>query len=271
MLIIESTKSKSRYWQELWESRELIFFLTWRDLLVRYKQTVVGVVWHLLKPVTMLLALTFVFGRLAHLGEDRSYPYALLVMTGLLPWQFFSTTLHDCSESLVVNYQLITKIYFPRIILPMSAIIVTFIDFVISVVLLGGLFCYYRYLPGLEILFLPFFAGLLVLLSFGVGIWSAAINVRYRDCRQLIPFAIQCGLYLSPVGFSSRIVPEKWQLLYHLNPIAGVIDGFRWSILGSEEGLSISGFFVSLAVIIAILYSGLWYYRRVEKYFADII
>ncbi len=271
MIIIEAEKRKHHYWKELWECRELILFLTWRDLLVRYKQTVVGFVWHFLKPLMMLVTLTIVFGRLAHLDAGKSYPYVILVMTGLLPWQFFSTTLSDCSESLVVNYQLITKIYFPRIILPMSSIIVTFIDFAISLVLLAGLLCYYQFVPSYQIIFLPVFIVLLLLLSFGLGIWSAAINVRYRDCRQLVPFVIQFGLYLSPVGFSSQIIPEEWQLLYHINPIVGVIDGFRWSIIGSEESLSLAGLSISVLVIIGILYTGLWYYRRVEKYFADII
>lgn len=271
MIVIEAEKSKYSNWKELWDSRELILFLTWRDLLVRYKQTVVGVVWHFLKPLMMLLTLTLVFGRLAHLDTGKSYPYVILVMTGLLPWQFFSTTLSDCSESLVVNYQLITKIYFPRIILPMSSIIVTFVDFIISLLLLAGLLVYYQFIPSYQIIFLPLFIALLLLLSFGLGIWSAAINVRYRDCRQLVPFVIQFGLYLSPVGFSSQIVPDDWQLVYHLNPIAGVIDGFRWSIIGGDETLSLPAFSVSLIVIIGILCSGLWYYRRVEKYFADII
>lgn len=271
MIVIEAEKSKYSKWKELWESRELILFLTWRDLLVRYKQTIVGVVWHFLKPLMMLLTLTLVFGRLAHLDTGKGYPYVILVMTGLLPWQFFSTTLSDCSESLVVNYQLITKIYFPRIILPISSIIVTFVDFMISLLLLGGLLCYYQFIPSYQIIFLPLFIALLLLLSFGLGIWSAAVNVRYRDCRQLVPFAIQFGLYLSPVGFSSQIVPDDWQLIYHLNPIAGVIDGFRWSIIGPEETLSLPAFFVSLMVIIGIFCSGLWYYRSVEKYFADII
>lgn len=271
MIIIESEKSKVSYWKELWECRELILFLTWRDLLVRYKQTVVGFVWHFLKPLMMLLTLTLVFGRLAHLDDSKTYPYVLLVMTGLLPWQFFSTTFSDCSESLVVNYQLITKIYFPRIILPMSSIIVTFIDFAISMVLLTGLLCYYQFAPSHQIVFLPIFVILLLLLSFGVGIWSAAINVRYRDCRQLVPFVMQFGLYLSPVGFSSLVVPKEWQLLYHINPIVGVIDGFRWSIIGREETLSLAGLSLSVSIIFGILYSGLWYYRRVENYFADII
>ena len=270
-LVIEAEKSKSTYWKELWDYRELILFLTWRDLLVRYKQTVVGFLWHFLKPLMMLITLTLVFGRLAHLDTGKSYPYVLLVMTGLLPWQFFSMTLSDCSESLVVNYQLITKIYFPRIILPMSALFVTFIDFLIAMALLGGLLCYYQYVPSQHIIFLPLFVVLLLLLSFGLGVWSAAVNVRYRDCRQLVPFAIQFGLYLSPVGFSSSIIPEKWRLLYHMNPIAGIINGFRWSIIGGEEELYTMGLVLSITIVGVILYSGLIYYRHVEKYFADII
>lgn len=271
MLVIEAKKSKIKYWKELWEYRELVFFLTWRDLLVRYKQTIVGFLWHFLKPFLMLIALTFVFGRLAQLGENKSYPYIILVITGLLPWQFFSATLSDCSESLVVNYQLITKIYFPRIILPLSAMFITFIDFVITLSLLCGLFLYYNFVPPLQIIFLPIFILLLLIFSFASGIWSAALNVRYRDCRQLIPFIIQFGLYLTPVGFSSAIVPENLRLMYYLNPMVGIIDGFRYTIIGREELLYLPGLFISIGMIFMILYFGLAYYKNIEKIFADII
>jgi len=271
LLIIEADKKKSDFWKELWAYRELIYFLSWRDLLVRYKQTVVGFVWHFLKPFLMLITLTIVFGRLVHLGEGKSYPYVLLVISGLLPWQFFSASLSDCSESLTVNYQLITKIYFPRIILPLSAMFVTFIDFLITFSLLCCIIIYYGFIPPQQIVLLPFFVMLLLILSFGLGVWSAAINVRYRDCRQLVPFAIQFGLYVTPVGFSSSIVPEKWRLLYHLNPMVGIIDGFRWTIIGREEALYLPGLYVSIGVIIVTVYFGMVYYRKVENFFADII
>lgn len=271
MIVIEAEKGRADYWRELWQYRELILFLSWRDLIVRYKQTVIGVLWHLLKPLMMLLALTLVFGKLAHLGSGKSYPYLILVMTGLLPWQFFSTTLADCSESLVVNYQLITKIYFPRVILPISSIFVTLIDFFLSSLLLFSLMLYYRFPPGKSLLLLPLFTLQLLLLSLGMGLWTAAINVRYRDCRQLVPFAIQFGLYLSPVGFSSSIIPDSWKLFYHLNPVAGVVDGFRYAVIGPEEPLLFGEYALSLSVTLLILYTGFLYYRRVEKYFADIV
>lgn len=271
MLVIEPEKSKSAYWKEIWQYRELIFFLTWKNLLVRYKQTVVGLFWHFLKPLMILLALSVVFGRIANLDNKQNYPYLLLVMTGLLPWQFFSTALSDCSESLVVNYQVITKIYFPRIILPMTSLFVIGIDFLISLSLLIAIMCYYHYVPPPTVFFFPLFIILLFLLSFGFGIWAAAINVRYRDCRQLIPFFIQFGLYVSPVGYSSHIVPENWRLLFHLNPIAGIIDGFRFCIIGYEESLVFSELVVSFTMLFIILLSGIAYYRRVENYFADII
>ncbi|MEC7839819.1 MAG: ABC transporter permease [Chlamydiota bacterium] len=271
MLVIEAEKKKADFWKELWAYRELIYFLSWKDLLVRYKQTVVGFVWHFLKPFLMLLTLTVVFGRLAHLGEGKSYPYVLLVISGLLPWQFFSATLSDCSESLTVNYQLITKIYFPRMILPLSTMFVSFVDFLITLSLLCCIIIYYGFVPPKQIVLLPVYIGLLVVLSFGLGIWSAAVNVRYRDCRQLVPFGIQFGLYITPVGFSSSIVPEKWRLMYHLNPMVGIIDGFRWTIIGKEEVLYLPGQCVSVGVIAVVVYLGMKYYRKVENFFADIV
>ncbi len=271
MLLIEAGKNKTNYVRELWQYRELLFFLTWRDLLVRYKQTAVGFLWHILKPFLLLITLTLVFGKLVHLGQDKGYPYVLLVITGLLPWQFFASTLSDCSESLIVNYQLITKIYFPRILLPISSMIITFIDFLITAGMLCILLVYYRFVPPKEIIFLPFFIIELLVLSFALGVWSAALNVRYRDCRQLVPFAIQFGLYISPVAFSGSIIPEKWRLLYHLNPMAGIIDGFRRTIIGGEESIYWPGQLVSICVIGIILYLGLTYYKHIEKFFADII
>lgn len=271
LLIIQPNKSKKDDLKELWNYRQLIFFLSWRDLLVRYKQTIVGILWHLLKPLLMLITLTLVFGKLAHLNQNKSYPYSLLVITGLLPWQFFSSSLIDCSESLVANYQLITKIYFPRIILPLSCLVITFIDFLITFSILAFLFLYHSFIPPLTIFFLPCFILLLALLAFSLGIWSAALNVKYRDCRQLVPFAIQFGLYLTPVGFSSSIVPSEWKLFYYLNPMAGIIDGFRWCLLGREETLYVEGLMISISVTFLLLYFGFLYYKSVEKIFADII
>lgn len=269
-LIIEAGKGEQRYWADLWQYRELFYFLSWRDVLVRYKQTVVGVVWALLRPILTTVVFAFVFGRLAKMPSD-GLPYVVLVFAGMLPWQFFASALTEASGSLVGNANMISKIYFPRLIVPSSAIIVALVDFLISLVLLAILMGYYGVGPTWRLLTLPIFTSIAFVAAFGAGLWLAALNVEYRDFRYVLPFLVQFGLYVSPVGFSSSVVPEKWRMLYSLNPMVGVIDGFRWAITGAESTIYWPGLGVSIALVALILASGLWYFRRTERAFADVI
>jgi len=270
-LVIEPGKSESRYWRDLWRYRELFYVLAWRDITVRYKQTVIGVLWALLRPFLTMVVFTVVFGKLAKLPTAGSAPYALMVFAGMLPWTFFSTALSEASGSLVGNANLISKVYFPRLIVPSAAVVTSFIDFLISFLILIGMMVWYRFLPGLQILLLPGFIVVAFLASLGPGLWITALNVRFRDFRYIIPFLVQFGLYISPVGFSSSVVPEKWRLLYSLNPMVGVIDGFRWCILGGYSPLYIPGFLLSLAIVVFFLWLGITSFRKMEKSFADLI
>ncbi|MDP4711912.1 MAG: ABC transporter permease, partial [Saprospiraceae bacterium] len=235
-IILEPGRAEKNYWRDLWHYRELFLILAWRDISVRYKQTVIGVAWALLRPFLTMVIFTIIFGRIAQLPPEGSAPYALMVFAAMLPWQLFATALSEASNSLIGNANLISKVYFPRLIIPSAAVVTAFVDFLISFTLLIGLFFYYRYLPGVQILLLPVFMLWALLASLGPGLWMTALNVKYRDFRYIIPFVVQFGLYISPVGFSSTVVPEQWRLLYHLNPMVGVINGFRWSILGQTEG-----------------------------------
>ena len=269
-LIIEAGRSESQYWRDLWRYRELFHFLAWRDLLVRYKQTVVGVAWSLIRPFLTMLVLTFVFGKLGRMPSG-GVPYPLLVLCGMLPWQFFSTALSESGNSLVANSNLISKVYFPRLVIPASSVITSFVDFAISAVFLLALMIWYRFLPPLNILFLPGFVLLAFAASFGVGLWIAALMVEYRDFRFIVPFIVQFGLYVSPVGFQSTVVPSQYRLLYSLNPIVGVIDGFRWSILGGQQTMYWPGLAASVLGVIVLLASGIAYFRKTERTFADVI
>jgi lipopolysaccharide transport system permease protein len=269
-LIIEAGRSESQYWRDLWRYRELFHFLAWRDLLVRYKQTVVGVAWSLIRPLLTMLILTFVFGKLGKMPTGGA-PYPLLVFCGMLPWQFFSNALSESGNSLVANSNLISKVYFPRLVIPASSVITSFVDFIISAVFLVVLMIWYRYLPPANILFLPLFVILGFAASFGVGLWIAALMVEYRDFRFIVPFVVQFGLYVSPVGFLSKVVPDQYRLLYSLNPIVGVIDGFRWSILGGQQSIYWPGLGVSIFAVVILVVSGIAYFRRTERTFADII
>ncbi len=269
-LIIEAGRTESQYWKDLWRYRELFYFLAWRDILVRYKQTAIGIAWALIRPFLTMIVFTVVFGQLAKL-PSQGVPYPILVFAGMLPWQFFSNALSECSGSLVGNANLISKVYFPRLIVPTSAVIVSFVDFMISGMILLGLMAWYSFIPDLRILTLPLFTLIACAASMGVGLWLAALTVQYRDFRFIVPFILQFGLYISPVGFSSSIVPEQWRLIYSLNPMVGVIDGFRWAILGGESKLYLPGFSLSLAIVFLLLWSGIWYFRKMEKTFADII
>lgn len=269
--IIEAGKTESLYWRDLWRFRELFTFLAWRDILVRYKQTAIGIAWSVLRPFLTMGVFTIVFGRLAKLPTEGTAPYPILVFAAMLPWQFFANALTECSASLITNANLVSKVYFPRLIVPASAVIVSFVDFLISAALLVGLMGWYRFLPDWRVVTLPLFTLLAFGAALGAGLWLAALNVKYRDFRYVVPFIVQFGLYISPVGFSSQIVPERWRLLYALNPMVGVIDGFRWALLGGRTPLYLPGLLLSTGLTIALLLGSIGYFRRVERTFADTI
>jgi lipopolysaccharide transport system permease protein len=269
-LVIEAGRTESQYWRDLFRYRELFYFLAWRDVLVRYKQTVIGVLWALIRPFLTMVVFVFVFSRIAKLPSD-GVPYPVMVFAAMLPWQLFATSLSEGSNSLITNANLISKVYFPRLIVPASSVIVSFVDFAISLALLGLLMVWYQVWPGVYLLSLPLFTILALITSAGAGLWLAALNVEYRDFRYVVPFIVQFGLYLSPVGFSSSIVPENWRLLYSLNPIVGVIDGFRWAISAGRAPLYLPGLLLSILITIVLLLSGVWYFRKMERTFADVI
>ena len=269
-LIIEAGRTEGQYWKDLWRYRELFYFLAWRDILVRYKQTVIGILWALIRPFLTMVVFTVVFGHLAKLPSGNA-PYPILVFAALLPWQFFSNALSESSDSLITNSNLISKVYFPRLIVPTSAVIVSFVDFLISGMLLLALMAWYDFVPDWRILTLPLFILIAFAAAMGAGLWLSALNVEYRDFRYVVPFIVQLGLYISPVGFKSSVVPPQWRLLYSLNPMVGVIDGFRWAILGSDSQFYWPGFIVSLGLVALLLTSGIWYFRKTERTFADVI
>ena len=269
-LVIEAGKTEGQYWKDLWRYRELFYFLSWRDILVRYKQTAIGIAWSVLRPLLTMIVFTLVFGKLAKLPSE-GIPYPLLVFAAMLPWQFFSNALTEAGNSLINDANLISKIYFPRLVIPTSAVIVSFVDFLISGVILFLLMLYYGVFPGWRIVFLPLFVLMAFSAVMGAGLWIAALNVEYRDFRYIIPFIVQFGLYISPVGFSSSIVPGKWRLLYSINPMVGVIDGFRWSLFRDGPALYWPGFILSLILVAFLLVTGVLYFRKTEKTFADII
>lgn len=270
VLVIEAGRTERHYWLDLWRYRELFFFLAWRDILVRYKQTIIGLAWALIRPLLTMIVFVFVFGKLAKLPSD-GVPYPILVFAALLPWQFFSNAFTEAGNSLISNANMISKVYFPRLVIPASAVIVSFVDFLISGIILVGLMIWYGFAPNLRMLTLPIFIFVAFAAAMGAGLWIAALNVKYRDFRYIIPFVVQFGLYISPVGFSSNIVPEKWRLLYSVNPMVGVIDGFRWAILGGTTRLYWPGFLLSLCLVLVILVTGIYYFRKTEKSFADVI
>lgn len=268
-LVIEAGRAERQYWKDLWRYRELFYFLAWRDILVRYKQTAIGIAWALIRPLLTMIVFTVVFGRLANLPSE-GVPYPILVFAALLPWQFFANSLSECSNSLISNSNLISKVYFPRLIVPTSAVVVSFVDFLVSGMILLGLMAWYNFVPSWRILTLPLFILIAFAVALGAGLWLASLNVQYRDFRFIVPFIVQFGLYVSPVGFSSSVVPEKWRLLYSVNPMVGVIDGFRWAILG-ESQLYLPGFILSMGLVTLVLGSGVWYFRKMERTFADVI
>ena len=269
-LIIEAGHTERNYWRDLFRYRELFYFLAWRDVLVRYKQTVIGILWAVLRPLLTMIVFTIVFSRIAKLPAE-GVPYPVMVFAAMLPWQLFATSLTEGSNSLISNANLISKVYFPRLIVPASAVIVSFVDFAVSMGLLGVLMVWYKVWPGWPLFALPIFTAMALLASAGAGTWLAALNVKYRDFRYVVPFIVQFGLYISPVGFSSSIVPEKWRILYDLNPMVGVIDGFRWSIASGNTPFPWQSLEMSMITTAVFLVTGIWYFRKTERTFADII
>jgi len=268
VLVIENGVSAKAYWSDLWRHRELLLFLAWRDILVRYKQTVIGVSWVLIRPLLTMIILTVVFGRIANLSSGDT-PYAILVLTGLLPWFYFSNATSESSGSLVTNGNLLSKVYFPRMIVPASTVLVGAVDFVVSISVLVLLMLWYGLMPTWHLLFLPLLGIWVGVLSLGIGLLFSALTVRYRDFRHIVPFLLQLGIYASPVGYSAALIPDKWVPLYYLNPIAGIIDAFRWSIIGSEP--STYGIVSALIITAVVLVTGMVYFRSAESRFADDI
>ncbi|OQY98960.1 MAG: phosphate ABC transporter permease [Candidatus Brocadia sp. UTAMX2] len=269
-LVIEAGRTELHYWKDLWRFRELFYFLSWRDILVRYKQTVIGIAWSVIRPLLTMVVFTVVFGKLAKLPSE-GVPYPILVYGAMLPWQFFANSLSESSNSLITNANMLSKVYFPRIIMPASAVIVSLVDFLISFAILVVLMIWYQFIPGWRIVTLPFFLILALIASLGFGFWLAALNVKYRDFRYIVPFIVQFGLYISPVGFSTKVVPEQWRLWYSLNPMVGVIDGFRWAILGGSAHIYWPGFLLSTVLTLLVFIFGLRYFRKTERVFADVI
>jgi lipopolysaccharide transport system permease protein len=279
-LIIEAGRAERHYWRDLWHYRELFYFLAWRDILVRYKQTVIGIAWAVIQPLLTTVVFTLVFNRIAKLPAPAGVPYFLVVMAAQLPWQFFSTSLSASSNSLIGNANLISKIYFPRLIVPAGAVITSFVDFLITVGLVALTMVWFQFLPDWRLLLLPLFVALAFGASFGLGLWLCALNVKYRDFRYIVPFIVQFGFFISPVGYTSGQVPKIWhwhgfdipaRLLYSFNPMVGVIDGFRWSLLRGQTGLWWPCILSSVLLTFVLCLSGIWYFRKMERTFADVI
>jgi lipopolysaccharide transport system permease protein len=271
VLVLEPGRAERHYWRDLWHYRELFAILAWRDVAVRYKQTVIGVAWAVVRPLTTMVVFTIVFGNLAGLPSDGAAPYPVLVFAGMLPWFLFASVLSEASNSLVGNANLIGKVYFPRLVIPAASAVVALVDLAVNLVILIGIMVWYGVVPGWQIVLLPAFVALAVFASLGPAMLLTALNVKYRDFRYVIPFIVQFGLYVSPVGFSSAVVPEQWRFWYSLNPVVGVIDGFRWCLLGGESRLYLPCFLMSLGVVALFLWLGLAYFRRTERSFADLV
>jgi lipopolysaccharide transport system permease protein len=269
-ILIEPGRTEKNYWSDLWRYRELFYILAWRDIAVRYKQTAIGVLWAVLRPFLAMVVFTVVFGRIAKMPSN-GIPYPILVFAAMLPWQFFANSLQEASGSLIANTNLVSKVYFPRLIIPAGAVITSLVDLLISAGLLGLLMIWFRFMPDWRLLTLPLFTAMAFLAALGPGLLLTALNVKFRDFRYVIPFIVQFGLFVSPVGFSSDVIPANWRLLYSLNPIVGVIDGFRWSICRGESRIYLPGLYLSMLVIAFFLWLGLWYFRKTEKSFADVI
>jgi lipopolysaccharide transport system permease protein len=269
--VIVAGKTARAYWSDLWRYRELFGFLAWRDISVRYKQTAIGAAWAILRPLLTLVVFTVVFSVIARLPAPTGVPYAVLVLAGLLPWQFMSSAMSEAANSLVDNERIISKVYFPRLIIPGASAMVAIADGLVSLVLLVSLFGWYGFSPDWRFITIPVWFAFAFLAAIGPGLLLTALNVKYRDVRYAIPFLLQVGLYISPVGYSSELVPGQWRTVYFLNPFAGVIDGFRWSLLGGAFQADWRGIALSAAVCLALLVSGVRYFRATERYFADLI
>lgn len=269
-IVIEAGRASREYWPDIWRQRELLFFLVWRDLLVRYKQTMVGVAWVLLKPALTLAIFSVVFGKWAALPSG-GLPYPLVVFAGMLPWFFFATAVSDCSNSIIGNSSIVGKIYFPRLLIPLSSLLVSLVDYAVSCSLIVVLVIWTGYYPDWRIATLPLLTIWVAGLSFGLGIWGAALNVRYRDLRFIIPFLLQLGIYISPVAYSAVVVPERFKLLYSMNPMVGIIDSFRWAILGGAFDVYLPGVIISAFFTLVLVVTGVIYFRSVEKMFVDYL
>jgi lipopolysaccharide transport system permease protein len=270
-LILKAEHTEKNYWRDLWGFRELFYFLAWRDILVRYKQTVMGIAWAVVRPLLTMLIFTVLFNRVAKLNAPAAVPYALLVMAGMLPWQFISASLAASADSLTQNSNLVSKIYFPRLIVPASSVITSFVDFLITLALMAVMMAWYRFVPDWHLVGLLIFVVLAFVASTGAGLWLCALNVEYRDFRYIVPFIVQFGLYVSPVGFSSSVIPGKWRFLFSLNPVVGIIDGFRWSLLRGQPLIWWPDLVNAILVTVILFFSGIWYFRRMERTFADVI
>ena len=271
LLVLEAGQTERNYWADLWHYRELFAILAWRDIAVRYKQTVIGIAWAIVRPLLTMIVFSVIFGKLAKLPSDGDVPYPILVFAGLLPWFLLSSILTEASSSLIGNANLISKVYFPRLIVPAAAGVVALVDFSVNLAILFGLMGWYGYVPNERIVFLPLFIVFAVVASLGPALLVTALNVKYRDVRYVIPFIVQFGLYVSPVGFSSEIVPDDIRVWYSLNPVVGVIDGFRWCLLGTASRLYVPGLIASIVSAGILLIIGVSYFRRTERTFADII
>ncbi len=276
-IIIEPGTENSNYIKDLWNYRGLFYFLAWRDILVRYKQTVIGILWSVLQPLISIVVFTLLFNKVGGFEAGSNVPYAIMVCAGMLPWQFFANSFSSSANSLIANSNLLSKVYFPRLIVPASTVIVTLIDFLISFLILVGLFVWYGFVPDWRILMLPLFLILAIVTAMGTGLFIAALNVKFRDFKYVVPFVVQFGFFISPVGYSSSVIyartdiPEFVKTIYGLNPMVGVIDGFRWCILGGDTPLRMTSFIASIVISIFFLILGVWYFRKMEKSFADVI
>lgn len=271
VLVLEAGRAERNYWSDLWTYRELFVILGWRDVAVQYKQSVIGLAWAVVRPLLTMAIFTVVFGRLAGLPTEGSAPYPILVMAGMLPWFLLSSILSQGSGSLVQNGNLISKVYFPRLIVPVASSVVALVDFAVTLLLLLGMMALYLYPPDWRVVFLPLFVLLAIVVALGPALILAALNVKYRDFRFIVPFVVQFGLYVSPVGFASSVIPPEWRLAYSLNPAVGVIDGFRWCLLSGEAPLYWPGLGLGVAVSALLLWLGLRSFRATEKTFADLI
>ncbi len=274
-LLIEPGRAEKNYWHDLWRYRELFYFLAWRDILVRYKQTAIGVAWAVIRPLLMTVIFTVLAKNIAGLKSPGSVPHALLVMAAMLPWQFFATAMTEASNSMVGSANLISKVYFPRLVVPAGAVITSFVDFLITLGLMALFMVFYRFMPDWHLVFLPLFMLLALGASFGIGLWLCALNVEYRDFRYIIPFIVQFGVFVSPIIYTSADIKRKLgdtvSMFYALNPMAGVIDGFQWSLLGAPVPLDIPELVTAIVVVLALVVSGVWYFRKMERTFADVI